>query len=284
MREQNYNFVWNGQPMSLGYLEWGASDNPKTLVCVHGLTRNSHDFDFLAETLSADYRVLSIDVAGRGRSAWLDDKMQYHIGTYAAHIIQFLMQQNIQSVDWIGTSMGGLTAMMANTLNPSLIRKLILNDVGPHLPQLSLQRIRAYASQRPKFMHLEHAKGYFKKNYLAFGITDERHWDHLAKYSTRPDPTDSNGGLILHYDPDIAVPFQQAAEKGDLDLWPLWDGIQCPTLVIRGKTSDVLPPQTLQRMLQKGGFVETVEIENAGHAPALMDKDQIAMIKNWLGK
>ncbi len=280
MREQIYSFTWNEQPINLAYTEWGEAANPRVLVCVHGLTRNSRDFDFIAAALANDYRILCLDMIGRGRSSWVANKMDYNIGTYAQHISGFLDHLGIAQVDWIGTSMGGLTGMMINALCPGILRKFIVNDIGPFIPKPSLERIAIYAGNKPKFIHLEHAKGYFQKNYSSFGITNDLHWQHLAKYSTRAE----GDGLVLHYDPGIVEPFKAAAEKGDLELWPLWEMVACPTLIVRGRNSDVLPTDILSKMLQKGAFVEYVEVENTGHAPSLMDERQIGVIKNWLQK
>ncbi len=280
MRERLLEFNWNGENITQAFMEWGDPENSNVLICVHGLTRMSRDFDFLADRLQKDYRVICPDIVGRGRSSWLSNKQNYNAASYALHIMQLLNHLQIAKLDWLGTSMGGLIGMVFNSMNPGVINNFIANDIGPEIPPDSILRIVAYASNKPHFLNLAHAVGYFKKNYSSFGIRNDAHWHHLAQYSTRQSQSE---GLVLHYDPGIVEPFKALAATGQqVDLWPLWQMMQCRTMIIRGQNSDVLPQATLSRMLQKGGLVSAIEIPDTGHAPSLMNDNEIEQIQKWL--
>lgn len=279
MQEHVYNLNINNQVIDLAYVEWGDPQNPKTLVCVHGLTRNSRDFDFVAAALQHHYRVVAVDIPGRGRSSWLANALEYNNMFYAGVMAQFLAEKNITQCHWLGTSMGSLIAMGINAMQPGLIQKWVINDIGPFLSQAAIARIATYASQRPVFQNHSHAKQYFKNMYVSFGITNDAHFDHIAQHSVRPLGEDQ---LTLHYDPAVIEPFKLMAGKGDADLWQLWPATVMPTLVIRGAKSDLLTPDILARMCALGPHIQSVEIPGCGHAPALMDPTQIALVKNYL--
>lgn len=279
MQQREFHFSDQNGPLTMAYTEWGDSHNPRVALCVHGLTRHSRDFDYLASALSGEYRVLCLDMVGRGHSSWLTDKMQYSIAHYAGHIAQFLAAMKLSKVDWIGTSMGGMIAFVMAGINPHIFHKLVLNDVGPFLPQASLQRIGDYVGGEFIYADLDDAMAAFKKIYANFGITNEEHWRHFVIHSVRGM---DDGRWRLHYDPGIAAPFKAIAAMGDLELWPLWQNIACPTLILRGQKSDLLTAQTAQKMLARDNRVTLLEFENIGHAPSLMDEGQISVVKNWL--
>ena len=249
------------------------------LVCLHGLTRNARDFDFLAEQLQADYRIIAIDVPGRGRSSWLNNPLEYNNLHYTQILMRFLLELGVTQCHWLGTSMGSLIAMGINSLQPGLIQKWVINDIGPFLSQAAVARIAAYAGNRPVFVNHAHAKQYFKNMYVSFGIDNEAHFDHIAQHSVR---TDSQGQITLHFDPAIVEPFKLLTGQGDVDLWQFWPATVMPTLVLRGAESDLLTPEILARMRALGPHIQSVEIPGCGHAPALMDPAQIAVVKNYL--
>jgi len=262
----------------MSYTVFGSDDADRTIICVHGLTRNGRDFDLLAEALAGDARVVCPDVVGRGQSAWLDDPEAYAVPTYIGHMLQLIQHLGVASVDWIGTSMGGLIGMGVATVEDSPIERLVLNDVGPFLPKEALERIGAYLDLDLVFENLAQLESHLRQVHAPFGPLSNDQWAHLAAFSAK---TRSDGKVVLGYDPNIAVPFM-SEEVEDVDLWSFWDEIHCPTLLIRGAESDLLLEETAHEMTERGPRAMLVEFEGIGHAPALMADDQIDRIKTWL--
>lgn len=258
----------------LHYAEWGDANNPNVLLCLHGLSRNGRDFDYLAQFLAAEYRVICPDMAGRGASDWLFDAKTYNYPQYLSDITALLARINQDRIDWLGTSMGGILGMILAAQPGTPIKRLILNDVGAFIPKESLKRIVQYVSQSPTFASLEQATLYLKQILASFGITDENHWDHIVHYSIKEITPQQ---FCLSYDPKIIANL--APE--DVNLWAYWQQINCPTLIIRGKESDLLPLAIAHKMLEKEDTT-LVEIEGAGHAPSLMTTAQITTIHKWL--
>ena len=259
----------------------GPADGARTAVCVHGLTRNGRDFDWLARALvGAGYRVACPDVVGRGKSAWLTDPAGYGYPLYLADSAILLAHLGAKSVDWIGTSMGGLMGMMLAAQPGSPIRRLVVNDVGPFIPAAALERIGDYVGGDPHFPDMAAAEAYFRKVAAPFGDLSDAQWRHMAEHSVVPAAV---GGYRLAYDPAIGAPFQDS-DIGDVALWELWDLIDCPVLVLRGAESDLLLPETAAEMSRRGPKARVVEIPGCGHAPALMADDQIATLLDWLAE
>lgn len=263
------------------YRQWGNLNSSQVLLCAHGLTRNSRDFDFLATTLESHYRIICPDIVGRGESDWLSHPMDYTYSVYVSDILALLETLNITSIDWLGTSMGGLIGMSISTLPNSPIRRLILNDVGAFIPKIALKRIASYltAQSLPRFNNLFEAEQYFRKIYTTFGHLSDLHWQHITQHGVR---ITENGSYVLAYDPGIALPFQNIIE--DMNLWPLWEKITCPVLLLRGEDSDLLPLDVATQMQEIHPTMHTVTFKGIGHAPALMDNEQIQIIKSWLLK
>ena len=268
----------------MAYVEWGDAHNPRVLVCVHGLTRCGRDFDYLAQALAADYRVVCPDVVGRGQSDWLREPLHYAIPQYAADMVALLARLDVETVDWLGTSMGGMIGMALAAQAETPIRRLMLNDVGPVIGAGALARIGEYLATPPDFATIEEAERYIRLIAAPFGNLTDGQWRHLTERVVK---TGSNGRIALRYDPGIAEPFKAAVaahgEAGkDVDLWPLYDMIRCPTLVVRGETSDLLSRQTVAAMGERGPRARGVEIPGVGHAPMFMDDDQVAVVRNFL--
>lgn len=257
------------------YYEWPNFSARKTVVCVHGLTRQGRDFDFLAQDLMRDYRVICPDVAGRGKSSWLRDRSQYHYGTYVADMIVFMETLGLKDVYWVGTSMGGLIGMVLAATYPEYISRLVMNDIGPMIPQDALKRLAQYAGQPVQFDKLEDGEKWLKETLAPWGIEDRLLWRHMAEHSFKL----SGGKYVPHYDTGIRDNFAQI--NGDVEMWDLWGQVKCPTLVLRGTMSDVLTQSTAKRMVSPGR-VELLEFPNVGHCPALMQQAQISKVKQWL--
>lgn len=282
VREWTFNAPGPGEGTThaLNIREWGDSTKP-ALICVHGLTRNARDFDFLAEMLSPDYRVICPDIAGRGKSAWLAEPMAYGYPLYVADMLALLAHMKLSRVDWIGTSMGGLIGLFIAAQEHSPIARLVLNDIGPFVAKEGLERIVGYVGRNTRYATREQAQAALRMAHAPFGIREESHWDHLFDASIHED----EGGVRLAYDPAIAVPLQAAAKEGvkDADLWAAWEKVQQPVLVLRGADSDILSAATATRMAQRSD-VTRVEFPGIGHAPSLFDAAQLAEIRHWLKK
>ncbi len=264
----------------VAYVEWGAADNARVVICVHGLTRNGRDFDHLARALEADYRVVCPDVVGRGESDWLEHKADYNYVQYVADMSALIARLGVDSIDWIGTSMGGLIGMMLAAQARSPIRRLVMNDVGPYVPKAALERIATYVGKAPLFADIDSVEQYLRLVLAGFGRLSDMQWRHLAEHSHRHV---GEGKLALHYDPGIAQAFSGAPLQ-DVDLWSVWQAVKCPTLVIRGAQSDLLLRETAERMRASRPGVELAEIADAGHAPALMDAQQAKLVRDFLLK
>lgn len=265
---------------NMAYTEWGDLANPKVLVCVHGLTRCGRDYDFLAQALAADYRVVCPDVVGRGRSDWLVNKSLYGAAQYSADMTNLLARLDVPAVDWVGTSMGGLIGMVLAAQPKTPIRRLLLVDVGPVITAAALTRIAGFVGLAPPFDSLEQAEAYLRVVAAPFGQLTDAQWRHLTEHSTKRQP---DGKYHVHYDPGIAEPFREAMKEGkDHELWPIYDAIRCPTQVLRGETSDVLLRETADEMSRRGPRAKVVEVAGVGHAPMLLDDMQISLAREFL--
>ncbi|MDO8960139.1 MAG: alpha/beta hydrolase [Rhodocyclaceae bacterium] len=267
----------------MAYVEWGDPRNPRVLVCVHGLTRCGRDFDFLAQALAEDYRVVCPDVVGRGMSDWLRDPAHYTTAQYAADMAMLIARLDVERVDWLGTSMGGLIGMALAAQQDTPIQRLILNDVGPVVAAVALRRICDYLGHPLEFASLAEAEAHFRHVAAPFGQLTDAQWHHLTAHVVKTAP---NGRLVLRYDPAIAVPFKAVmaaqGEGKDIELWPLYDAIRCPTLIIRGENSDLLTRETVAEMQERGPRARAVEIPRVGHAPMFMDDAQLAVVREFL--
>lgn len=276
MRRNTLRYLLAGRFQSLAWTEWGPADGAP-VVCVHGLTRTGRDFDALAEVLAGQgRRVLCPDLPGRGGSDWLPDAALYAPPAYVVALGHLLARLD-GPVDWVGTSLGGICGMVVAATPGNPIRRLVLNDIGTLVPKAALVRIRDYMGAVPAFADLAELEGHLRRVHASFGPLTDAEWLHLAATSARPGP---DGGLLLHYDPAIATPIL-ATEPADLDLGPFWAAVTAPVLLVRGAESDLLLAATAHAMASRSG-VELAEIPGCGHAPALMDAAQIALVTGFL--
>ena len=262
----------------VAYTEWGDAANPRVLVCVHGLTRNGRDFDDLARALAPHYRVVCPDVAGRGRSGWLAVKDDYQLPTYVADMITLIARLDVETVHWMGTSMGGLIGMIIASMPDNPIRRLVLNDVGPVVTAASLRRIGQYVGNAPVFPSYEAGESYIREVSAPFGRLTDAQWRHLSETSLK----EVEGGWAMRYDPGIGEPFRKTPILADVNLWPIYEAISSPTLVMRGAESDLLLHETAAQMATRGPKARLVEVPDVGHAPTLMNAHQIAPIRDFL--
>ena len=257
--------------------------NALPVIAIHGLTRNSADFENIADLVQAQgHRVIAVDVRGRGKSDRAADPMTYVPPVYAADIVALLDDQKIERAILMGTSMGGLITMALAALRPQAIAAAILNDVGPEVAIEGLTRIAAYTGQPVIVNNWDDATAYAKRiNAVAFPHYSDSDWQGFAR---RLFIESSEGKPVLSYDPDISAPIK-AAGTGALvpDLWPLYRAIaQQPTLIVRGATSDLLSSAILERMLAEGPQARAIEVEGIGHAPMLDEPQAKAAIIDFL--
>jgi pimeloyl-ACP methyl ester carboxylesterase len=263
----------------IAYLEWGDPRNRDVLVCVHGLTRSSRDFDELARALCGQFRVVCPDVAGRGDSDRLADPMLYAVPQYVGDMVTLIARLDVEVVSWVGTSLGGLIGMALAAQSHSPLARLVLNDAGPVISRASLERIAGYVGTKMQFATLEDAEAYIRAISAPFGPHSDAQWRFLTETWLR---RNDDGSWRAHYDPRIAEPFRATLPEKDMELWPVYDAIRCPTLVLRGEHSDLLSRGTTQEMRMRGPKAKVVEVRGVGHAPTLMHPDQIALVHEFL--
>ena len=268
----------------MAYWQWdrtnGASD--RVLVCVHGLSRQGRDFDTLARAMQDGWRVVCPDVVGRGESDRLADASAYGITTYLADMVTLLARLDASTVHWVGTSMGGLIGIGLAALPNSPISRLVLNDVGPAIDAAGIARIASYLGQPLTWANEEEAADYLLTISQGFGPHSREQWLALTRPMLRKD----GERVRLHYDPAIAVPLRAmtpaAASAGEAALWAAYDAIRCPTLVLRGAQSDVLAPATAAAMASRGPKARVHEFAGVGHAPTIVDPQQVAVVRKFL--
>ena len=270
----------------MAYWEWGDSSNAKVVVCVHGLTRQGRDFDTLARDLCSEYRVICPDVVGRGRSGWLADPMAYGIPTYLSDMVALVARLDVEQIDWVGTSMGGLIGMALASLPGSPVARLVLNDVGPVVEPTFVQRLATYLGVPMHWKTEQEAADSLRGISLGFGPHTDEQWLELTRPQLVPDVKDGSAGFKSHYDPAIAVPVRamtpEIAAAGQAMLWHMYDRIQCPTLLLRGADSDLLARATAQAMGARGPRARVHEFAGVGHAPTLVQADQRAVVRQFL--
>ena len=266
----------------IAYTEWGEPTADRVAICVHGLTRQGRDFDRLALALARQgYRVICPDLAGRGLSDWLADPDDYALPQYTVDLTVLLARLNVAEADWVGTSLGGLVGMVFAGQARSPIRRLVLNDIGPSLGWAALYRIGNYLWSAPRnFPNLGAAEAYYREILAPFGDLSDADWKHITRFSVARGADGTYGVLC---DPGIVRAFRPRFQY-DLSMWKYWNAIHCPVLVLHGEHSDLLLPETAAEMARKGPKAEVVDIPGCGHAPALLDDEQVSLVVDWLAK
>ncbi|MGE5524730.1 MAG: alpha/beta fold hydrolase [Rhodospirillaceae bacterium] len=293
-RHDHYLGLHRGGWHRIAYTEWGERENPHIVVCVHGLTRNGRDFDALAQALASHRRVVCMDVVGRGDSDWLEDAGGYGFPVYEPDVAALIARVTATArdardvtIDWVGTSMGGLLGITLAARAATPIRRLVLNDIGPYLSSAALRRIRAtHARAAAEFETLEQVEQQMRVTYATFGPLTDEQWRQLAIHGSR---RTERGTFRFACDPAAVLgPAQDAtrdtqpADPPPIDLWRAWDRVRCPTLVLRGAVSDVLSAETAREMQTRGPRARVVEFAGIGHAPWLVEEGQIAPVCDFL--
>jgi pimeloyl-ACP methyl ester carboxylesterase len=262
------------------FSEWGAA-NDDVVVMWHGLARTGRDFDDIASHLEERYRVICPDTIGRGLSQWAKDRERdYCFAVYRDIAVDLLGQLGVERMRWVGTSMGGLIGLtLAADRLKDRITHLVMNDIGPEIPQAAADRIAAYAGEPPSFPTYGEFEAWLRVIYEPFGVDDDATWKLLAETGHRR--TD-DGRITVHYDPRIVTHF--TTHKSELDLWAAYDIVTCPTLVLRGVKSDLLLKDIAEAMTQRGPKAEVVEIDGVGHAPVLDNEEQRGVVTAFLAR
>lgn len=279
-RARHVECLAGGKLHRVAYREWGDPGNPRVVVCVHALTRNSRDFGPLARALGSRWRVVAPDMPGRGASDRLADPMLYQVPTYVADAITLLARLNVEEVAWVGISLGALMGMALAAMDRTPIRRMVVSDAGPVLARVALERIAGYVGVATSFPNYDAAFAAIRAISDPFGPHSDDEWRFLVDnvLVRRPD-----GTWTLHYDPAIAIPFREGLKiPGDVDLWSTWDAIRAPTLVIRGERSDLLSADTALAMTKRGPKAELVTLPGVGHAPTLVPAAQVEVVRTFL--
>jgi pimeloyl-ACP methyl ester carboxylesterase len=262
----------------IAFRDWGDPAAP-IVFCVHGLSRNSRDFDPLARVLASNRRVVCPDIVGRGHSDWLADPSDYHLIQYNLDMMVLAARVGAESFDWIGTSLGGLMGIVLAGVPNSPIRRLVINDIAPEVPTVALQRLALYLGADRRFPDMKAVEGHLRETLAPFGPMTDADWRRMAETSVRA----SGDGYRLAYDPGIAHNFRRFWLPIHANLWRYWDQITCPVLILRGTESDFLTTLLLERMLRRLPHAEVVEFDGVGHTPTLNATKQITPVVNWLG-
>ena len=268
--------------LELFYRDYPGSGERPPLLCLHGLTRNSRDFEGFAGRYAGRFRLIAVDFRGRGRSGRDPLPSRYVPPTYAADMLQLLDELGIAQAIFVGTSLGGLVTMLVAGIQPHRIAAAILNDVGPELDQAGLDRIRSYVGKPVRFESWDEAADHIatiNRNLPASHGHDD--WLRAARRLCRED----DGAVVFDYDMAIAEPFNQPGGAVAFDMWPLYRRLGGkPLLIVRGAKSDLLSRATAKAMLDAAPGARLVTVPGVGHAPELTEPAAVAAIDSFLGQ
>lgn len=252
-----------------------------TILCLHGLTRNSADFAELAAELQRDYRVIAVDQRGRGRSSDAPDPATYNPLVYVQDMFRLLDGQGLARVIAIGTSMGGLMSLLMAATQPGRLSAVILNDIGPEIDPAGLARIRGYVGRIPPVADWAAAIAQVRAlNADVFPDWNAADWERFTRKLYRDD---GHGRPVLAHDPAIAQSIAANPDAPPVDLWPAFAALAAiPTLVIRGATSDILAPACVAEMKRRKPDLRAIEVPQRGHAPMLDEPVARAAIHEFL--
>lgn len=276
-------YWWSGDGLRLHYRDYPGRDDRPPLLCIPGLTRNARDYEKLAERLAGEWRVIAVDLRGRGESAYAKDPMTYVPLTYLQDLEALVAELKLTHFVAIGTSLGGILTMLMASTHPERIAGALLNDVGPEIDPAGLTRIRGYvgkANWHPTWMHAARAVAEANADvYPTYGVAD---WLDMAKRLYR---LTSAGRIVLDYDMKIAEPFRLPGNEAGPDMWRAFDALKGkPLLLVRGETSDILSAQIAGRMHAEAPGSELVTIPDTGHAPTLNEPEALAAIDRLLAR
>ena len=276
-------YWWSNDGLRLHYREYAGREDRPPILCLPGLTRNARDFAEVAERLAGDWRVICVELRGRGESAHAKDPLSYVPLTYVQDVAALVAELRIDRAVLIGTSLGGLLTMLIGATRSVSIAGAVLNDIGPEIGPSGLQRIRSYVGKQvsyPTWIHA--ARGIAAIQGAAFPDYTLDDWIAMAKRIFR---LTAAGRIVWDYDMSIAEPFRLPGGEAGVDLWPAFDSLRdVPTLLVRGALSDILSAETAQRMAERHPGLELVTVPRIGHAPMLTEPDCVAGIDRLLAR
>ena len=278
-RERRYQ---SEDGLRLFYRDYAGPDaSARTVLCLPGLTRNSRDFEELAEHLQARFRVLCADLRGRGKSDYARDPYSYNLGMYVGDVARLLDSAGLTEAVFVGTSLGGLITTMMLATHQSLVGAAIINDVGPVIEASGLERIANYVDSVEGFASWQDAADVMRENNASvFPSFDHADWRRMARRLCVEQP---DGSVRPDFDTNIAVPMREAGPASTFDLWPLFEAYAgIPALCIRGELSDILSAQTFDEMKARIAGLQQAIVPGVGHAPLLTEPEALEAIDRFL--
>lgn len=257
---------------------WGDSKHPP-LILWHGLARTGRDFDDLAQALCDTYFIIVPDTIGRGLSQWSPrPDSEYCLAFYADLAVALVDHFGIDTVRWVGTSMGGAIGIRAAAgVLCGRISHLVLNDIGAEPVPAAIARIRAYAGTPPQFDTVTEFEAFLRTVYKPYGWQSDAQWRRMTESSVRRLP---DGRITTHYDPAMVRQF--TTHPDDYMLWDAYERLAMPVLLLRGESSDLLSPETAEAMTRRGPKARLITVPGCGHAPCLNVPEQIAWVREFL--
>ncbi|MGZ8311688.1 MAG: alpha/beta fold hydrolase [Allosphingosinicella sp.] len=283
MAEWSDGYWWSNDGLRLHYRDYAGDTSRPPILCIPGLTRNARDFEGVAERLSGDWRVICVDLRGRGESAYAKDPMTYVPLTYLQDLEALIRELALERLVLFGTSLGALMTMLLSMSDSGRIAGALLNDIGPELEQRGLDRIRSYvgrAQNWPTWLHAARSLSEAQHDRYPHWEIDD--WLVFAKRLCR---LTSGGRILLDYDMRIAEPFKLPGGEVGVDLWPAFRSLAgTPTLLVRGELTDLLSEDTVRKMQAEHPGLELVIVPRVGHAPTLDEPEAQAAIDALLAK
>jgi len=259
----------------------GPDANAPVLLCLHGLTRNSKDFASLAQALASDFRVVVPEQRGRGLSDYAEDVSRYSLLQYVEDMQGLIVELGLQRLSVVGTSMGGLMTFALNALSPGLIARAVINDIGPEIAQVGLDRIKSYVGVAGPFEDWEEATAYLMSiTAEIFPDWTDAQWSDFAHQCY----IEREGQIVIDYDPRIATPLAtQSTDTEAETLWSLFEAMESvPSLLVRGELTDLLSSECVARMQKMHPTMEVLSVPNVGHAPMLNEPGVTETIRHFL--
>ena len=275
---------WSNDGLRLHYRDYAGADPARPpIICIPGLTRNARDWDGVAGALAGEWRLICVDLRGRGESAYAKDPMTYAPLTYLQDMEALLRTLEIDRFILFGTSLGGIMSMLLGAAEQGRVEGVLVNDVGPALDEAGLTRIRSYVGRSPTWPTWVHAaRDLCEVHKVSF--PDWRLEDWLA-FAKRVAKLSNSGRVVLEYDMRIAEPVRIAAPVAGMDMWSAWRALkEVPTLIVRGETSDILSTDTMARMQAEHPGAEAITLPGIGHAPTLDEPESRAAIGRLLAR
>jgi len=276
-------YFTSAEGLRLYYRDYAPAEPGRVpVLCLPGLTRNSRDFETIAPRIRQTRRVLCADLRGRGLSQHDPEWRNYHPGTYVGDIARLLSDAGVPRVIILGTSLGGILAMLVAATAPQLLAGAILNDVGPEVAAEGLKRISTYVGKSAPVTSWAEAAAQAKVTYgLAWPDATDDDWMRFARRSY----TEVDGVPRLAMDPMIGEAVRAAPAGAAPDLWPVFGALKpLPVLALRGEISDVLSAETFERMGREKPDLVRVTVAGRGHPPMLDEPDSVAAIDRFLSR